>query len=69
MGSLILPASGAVYADAQIFIYSVEKHPVHEPPMPFKRLRVILAVARSFSRMTFSYAASLVCRLSCSTMS
>ena len=26
MGSLILPSSGLVYADALIFIYSVEKH-------------------------------------------
>ncbi len=31
MGSLILPASGPVYADAQIFIYSVEKHPTYAP--------------------------------------
>jgi predicted nucleic acid-binding protein len=31
MGSLTLPASGFVYADAQIFIYSVEKHPVYGP--------------------------------------
>jgi predicted nucleic acid-binding protein len=29
MGSLILPSSGPVYADAQIFIYSVEKHPIY----------------------------------------
>ena len=28
MGSLILPSSGPVYADALIFIYSVEKHPI-----------------------------------------
>ena len=27
MGSLKLPISGIVYADAQVFIYSVEKHP------------------------------------------
>jgi hypothetical protein len=26
MGSLTLPPSGPVYADAQIFIYSVESH-------------------------------------------
>ena len=31
MGSLILPSSGPVYADAQIFIYSVEKHPIYAP--------------------------------------
>ena len=29
MGSLILPSSGPVYADAQIFIYSVERHPTY----------------------------------------
>ena len=29
MGSLILPSSGPVYADALIFIYSVEKHPIY----------------------------------------
>ena len=144
MGSLILPSSGPVYADALIFIYSVEKHPiyaltlrplweavargdlevlsseltlietligplkqgdaaletdyenffaspgirllpitssilragarlcatlsVYEPPMPFKRLPAILAVARSSSRMTSSFVASLVCQLSFSTM-
>ena len=33
MGSLILPASGPVYADAQIFIYSVEKHPIYAPTL------------------------------------
>jgi hypothetical protein len=31
MGSLILPRSGTVYADAQIFIYSIEKHPDYAP--------------------------------------
>jgi predicted nucleic acid-binding protein len=31
MGSLTLPSSGPVYADAQIFIYSVEKHPIYAP--------------------------------------
>ena len=31
MGSLILPASGLVYADTPVFIYSLEKHPVYEP--------------------------------------
>ncbi len=31
MGSLILPSSGPVYADAQIFISSVEKHPISAP--------------------------------------
>ena len=31
MGSLILPSFGPVYADAQIFIYSVEKHPTYAP--------------------------------------
>lgn len=31
MGSLTLPESGTVYADAQIFIYSVEKHPTYSP--------------------------------------
>ncbi len=40
----------------------------HEPPMPFKRLPAILAVARSSSRMTSSFVASLVCRLTFSTM-
>jgi predicted nucleic acid-binding protein len=29
MGSLILPPSGPVYVDAQIVIYSVEKHPTY----------------------------------------
>jgi predicted nucleic acid-binding protein len=33
MGSLILPSSGPVYADAQIFIYSVEKHPIYAPTL------------------------------------
>jgi predicted nucleic acid-binding protein len=33
MGSLILPLSGPVYADAQIFIYSVEKHPDYAPAL------------------------------------
>jgi hypothetical protein len=31
MGSLILPPFGTVYADAQIFIDSVEKHPTYAP--------------------------------------
>lgn len=31
MGSLTLPASGPVYADTQIWIYSVEKHPIYAP--------------------------------------
>ena len=31
MGSLILPSSGPVYADAQVFISSVEKHPISAP--------------------------------------
>ena len=31
MGSLTLPPAGPVYADAQIFIYSVEKHPKYAP--------------------------------------
>jgi predicted nucleic acid-binding protein len=31
MGTLSLPASGVVYADAQVFIYSVEKHPTYGP--------------------------------------
>ena len=31
MGSLTLPPSGPVYADTQIFIYSVEKHPLYAP--------------------------------------
>ncbi len=29
MGSLTLPPAGPVYADSQVFIYSVEKHPVY----------------------------------------
>jgi predicted nucleic acid-binding protein len=33
MGSLILPASGPVYADAQIVIYSMEKHPIYAPTL------------------------------------
>src|SRR6185437_5739058 len=33
MGSLILPSSGPVHADAQIFIYSVEKHPTRAPTL------------------------------------
>jgi predicted nucleic acid-binding protein len=31
MGTLILPASGWVYVDANPIIYSVEKHPIYEP--------------------------------------
>jgi predicted nucleic acid-binding protein len=31
VGSLTLPAGGPVYADAQVFIYSVEKHPKYAP--------------------------------------
>ncbi len=31
MGSLTLPPSGPVYADTQVFIYSVEKHPLYAP--------------------------------------
>jgi predicted nucleic acid-binding protein len=31
MGSLSLPAFGPVYADTQVFIYSVEKHPIYAP--------------------------------------
>jgi predicted nucleic acid-binding protein len=31
MGSLSLPPSGPVYSDAQVFIYSVEKHPIDAP--------------------------------------
>jgi hypothetical protein len=33
MGSLILPPSGPVYVDAQIIIYSVEKHPAYSPAL------------------------------------
>lgn len=33
MGSLALPASGGVYADAQIVIYTVEGHLVFGPPL------------------------------------
>lgn len=31
MGSLILPAAGRVYVDAQIVIYSVDRHPLYAP--------------------------------------
>ena len=31
MGSLTLPASGLVYADAQITLYSADGHPVYAP--------------------------------------
>jgi predicted nucleic acid-binding protein len=31
LGSLTLPASGLVYADAQIAIYTVDGHPVYAP--------------------------------------
>ena len=31
MGTLILPASGLVYLDANPIIYTVEKHPVYGP--------------------------------------
>jgi predicted nucleic acid-binding protein len=31
VGSLTLPGSGLVYADAQIAIYSVDRHPVYAP--------------------------------------
>ncbi len=30
MGSLIMPSFGPVYADALIFIYSVERHPIFD---------------------------------------
>ena len=29
MGSIVLPSEGPVYVDAQVLIYSVEKHPVY----------------------------------------
>lgn len=31
MGPLTLPTSGVIYADTQVFIYAVEKHPVYAP--------------------------------------
>lgn len=31
MGSLTLPVAGIVYADTQIFVYSVENHPRYAP--------------------------------------
>lgn len=31
MGSLAVPAGGPVYVDAQVVIYSVEKHPTYAP--------------------------------------
>ncbi len=31
MGSLILPATGPVYVDTQVCIYTVEQHPVYSP--------------------------------------
>ena len=31
MGSLALPASGNVYVDAQVFIYTVERHALYSP--------------------------------------
>jgi predicted nucleic acid-binding protein len=31
MGSLTLPRAGPIYGDTQIFIYSVEKHPIYAP--------------------------------------
>ena len=31
MGSLSLPGSGPLYADTQVFVYSVEKHPIYAP--------------------------------------
>ena len=31
MGSLSLPASGTIYVDTQVIIYSVERHPVYLP--------------------------------------
>jgi predicted nucleic acid-binding protein len=31
VGALTLPAAGLVYADTQVLIYSVEKHPVYGP--------------------------------------
>ncbi len=34
MGTLILPASGLVYLDANPLIYTVEKHPVYGPLLP-----------------------------------
>jgi predicted nucleic acid-binding protein len=30
VGRLAVPASGRVYVDTQVVIYTVEKHPVHE---------------------------------------
>jgi hypothetical protein len=31
MGQLVLPASGLIYLDTQVVIYTVEKHPVFNP--------------------------------------
>ena len=31
MGSLSLPAAGTIYVDAQIAIYSTDRHPLYEP--------------------------------------
>jgi predicted nucleic acid-binding protein len=31
VGSIVLPASGTVYVDTQVVIYSVERHPVYFP--------------------------------------
>ena len=36
MGSISLPASGLVYVDSNIVIYSVEKHPRYFPALQFK---------------------------------
>jgi hypothetical protein len=31
MGRLVLPGSGLIYVDAQIPIYSTNKHPIYSP--------------------------------------
>ena len=31
MGRLTLPASGQVYADANIAVYTINKHPIYAP--------------------------------------
>ena len=36
MGSISLPASGLVYVDSNIVIYSVEKQPRYFPALQFK---------------------------------
>ncbi len=34
MGPIVVPTSGSVYVDANVVIYTVEKHPLYAPHLP-----------------------------------